>query len=124
MGAELDAVFIELAQIAKAPDLESARVGEDGALPAHEPMQTAHLADGIDTGAEIQVISVAEQDLDPELVEHRLGNALHGALRPDGHEYWSLNGRVRKVQVAAARGTFTGNDFEAQGDRKSTRLNS
>src|SRR5690242_19002339 len=59
--AELDAFFAELAHLAQAPDLEAAGVGEDGAIPAHEPVQPPKRADGFGTWPQIEVIVVAEQ---------------------------------------------------------------
>jgi hypothetical protein len=38
---KVDAVFVELAAVGQAEDLEAARIGEDRAVPAHEGVQPA-----------------------------------------------------------------------------------
>ena len=41
MGGEGDALLLDLAQLCQGKDLKAAAVGEDGAIPAHEPVQSA-----------------------------------------------------------------------------------
>ena len=60
---ELDAVFVDGAQRGEREDLESTRVGEDRAVPVHELVQAAHLADDLVAGPQVQVIGVGEDHL-------------------------------------------------------------
>ncbi len=62
--AKRDSVVIDGEQrVAEREDLETARVGEDRPVPAHEPVQPAELRDQCVAGAEVQVVGIAEQDL-------------------------------------------------------------
>ena len=61
---EPDALFgIYLATVAQREDLEAAAVGEDGAVPAVELVQTASLAKHLNAGAQIEVVGVAQNNL-------------------------------------------------------------
>src|SRR5581483_107862 len=114
MRAEGHAFFADLAQIAQAEDLEAARVGEDGARPGHEKMQTAKLADQVDSGPEVKMIGIAEQDLDAESFEHILRHAFDGGLRTDRHENGRFNGAVWRVQGSTSRGSAQFADLKSQ----------
>ena len=63
--AEPDAVVGYFPQRSHAESLEPAAVGEYGPVPAHEPMQASHLAHGPHAGPQVQVISIAQDDLGP-----------------------------------------------------------
>ena len=69
MRAEGDAVFTDLAQLAQAEDLKSTRIGEDGPRPGHETVQTAELADLINSGTQVEVVGIAKQNLNSQLFE-------------------------------------------------------
>ena len=45
VGLEIDSVLRYLSQVSKAEHLESAAVGKDRAVPGHELVKTAKLAD-------------------------------------------------------------------------------
>ena len=47
---ELDALLGDLGQVEQAHHLEAAAVGQEGAVPAHELVQPARLAQGLDAG--------------------------------------------------------------------------
>ena len=47
---EPDALLGDLGQVEQAHHLEAAAVGEEGAVPAHELVQPARLAQGLDAG--------------------------------------------------------------------------
>ena len=63
VGLEGDAVFRDLAEVGEAEDLKTAGIGEEGAGPGHEAVQSAELADQVGAGAEEKVVGVAEDDL-------------------------------------------------------------
>jgi hypothetical protein len=102
VGAELDAVGGDFAEGVEGEDLEAAGVSEDGARPTDEAMQAAHAADGLVAGAQIEVVSVAEDDFDAEGFERVLGDGFDGALRADGHEDRGFDGLMRQEETAAA----------------------
>src|SRR6185312_2287781 len=90
--------FRDLPQIAKAENLESAGVGENCARPRHESMQTAELANLIDAGAQVKMIGVAEKDLDVELFQQILRDALHRGGGADRHEHRGFDCAVGSMQ--------------------------
>jgi len=101
VGAELDAVGGDFAEGVEGEDLEAAGVSEDGARPTDEAMQAAHAADGLVAGAQIEMVSVAEDDFDAEGFEPVLGDGFDGALRADGHEDRRFDGLMGQEETAA-----------------------
>src|SRR5579862_1797307 len=97
------AFFRDFAQIGQAENLKPARIGKNRPIPTHEPVQTAHLSDGLDSGPQIKVVGIAEQNLDTQLFEHILRNALDRTKRPDRHEYRRLDFSMRSDELASAR---------------------
>src|SRR5579863_5105348 len=65
--AESHAFFSDFTQLVQTKNLKSSGVGKDGTRPCHETMQTAKLANLLNSGAEIKVISVAEKNLHAEI---------------------------------------------------------
>src|SRR5208283_5129580 len=63
MRAEANAFVGDLAELAEREDLKAAGIGEQGARPTDETVQSAHAADGLVAGAEIKMVGVAENDL-------------------------------------------------------------
>ncbi len=100
---EDDAFFDDFADTGEAEDLKSAGIGEDGARPGHEAVQSAEGADELVTGAQVEVIGIAEEDLDVEILgEVALGEALDGGLGADGHEDGRADIAVRGMQYPGA----------------------
>ena len=62
---------------------ESVRIG---AIPAHELLHPAQLADGLDPRPQIEMVGIVQQDLDAELLQDVLGHAFDRGHRADGHE--------------------------------------
>jgi len=114
---EEDALFGDLAELAKAPDLEAAGVGEDGTGPLHEAVEAAEGLDELVAGAQEEVVGIAEDDAGVQVGDKiPLRNSFDGGLRADGHEDGGFDGAVRGVEEAgpgAGVGT-SGEDFEAQ----------
>ena len=98
----------DLARRGEAVDLEAATVGEDGAVPAHEAMQAAHLGDEVVAGTEGEVIGVAEDHVGAGRFELVRRQSLDGGLGADGHEDGRIDGAVRSVQPAEAGGAIGG----------------
>ncbi len=94
MRTEADAFFRDLAEIAQGEDLEASGVGKQSAVPAHEAMQAAELADELVPGPEIEVIGVAQNDPRAQLFQRTLWNCLDRSLGADRHEDWGLHGSV------------------------------
>jgi hypothetical protein len=61
--AELRALLAEPAQLGQAEDLEAAGVRENGPVPRHEPVESAHVAHQLVAGTQEQVIRIGEDDL-------------------------------------------------------------
>ena len=114
MRAKGYAVFGDFAQIAQAENLEAAGIGEDGAIPRHEPLHAAQSADGVDAGTKIKMIGVVEQNLDAEFFQHILRHALDRADRADRHEDRRLDFAVRREESTGAGAAITGFNLEAK----------
>ena len=93
--------FAHRARMRQGKDLESARVGEDGAIPAHETVYAAGAPENFRTRSEQQMISVCEQNLGAGFFECASQLRLHRSLRADRHEERRLH---FVVQSAKGRG--------------------
>ena len=103
MGAEPDSFLRDLHQLLQAHHLVSAAVGEDGAVPGHEPVQPAEIADQPRARTEHQVVRVREQDARAGGFQVAGREPLHRTLRSDGHEGGRGNVTVRRRERARAR---------------------
>ncbi len=103
MRAECDAFFGDFAQLVQAENLEAAGIRQDRSRPRHETMQSAEIAHGFDSGAEVKMISVAEKNLNPEFFENILRHTFDCGRRADGHEHGSFDLAVRRDEAAGAR---------------------
>ena len=101
--AKLDAVVSHLANLGQTVNLKPAAVGEDRLVPVHEPVQSAGLADDVQSRAEEQVIRVAEQNLRPYLFEFAQVERLDAGLRADRHEHRRVDHAARGRQPAKTR---------------------
>ena len=75
-------------------------------------MQSAELAQSLDSRPQIEVISVAQQNLRAKFFEDVLRNPFNRRYRADGHEDGSCNFSVRRDQAARASGASVGFNFE------------
>ena len=75
MRTEFDTVFLYFSDFCEAENLETATVGENRQIPIHELVQTASGADDVESGAQIEMIGVAENDLRVHLVQVHAGRA-------------------------------------------------
>jgi hypothetical protein len=70
-------------------------------------MQAAEAANGLVSGAEIEVIGVAENDFCAEGFERVLGDGLDGSGGADGHEDGGLDSAVRQMELGATAAGFS-----------------
>ena len=82
-------------------DLEPTRVGDDRPLPAHEPVQAAHLGDQLGTRGEQQVKRIPENQLVAERGDVAGLERLDRALGRQWHERRRAHLAVGQVQRAA-----------------------
>jgi len=101
---ELDAVFIDGAEPCERENLKSSRVGKDRAVPAHEFVESAHLADDLVAGAKMQVVRVPENHGSAHLHEVVGIECLHRGESSDRHECRSLHIAVRRDENAGPCG--------------------
>ena len=104
-----------LPQLAQAEYLESAGIGEDRLVPGHEALHSAKLPHLLDSGTQIEVIGVVEQDLNPELFEHILRNGFDGSDGSNRHKHRRLNLAVRRDHSSGTRGA--GSCFQLERER-------
>ena len=103
MRAEFDAVRFDFPDFGEAENLEAAAVGEDRPFPIHEPVQSAGGADDVESGPDVEVISVAEDDLRAHLEQFARVERLDAGLGADGHEDRRVHDAVRGGQSAQPR---------------------
>jgi hypothetical protein len=72
-------------------------------MPIHELVQTAGGANDVEAGAQVEMISVTENDLRAHLVKFTRVERLDTGLRADGHEHGRLDDAARGGQSAEAR---------------------
>ena len=75
MRVERYAFLGNVAQLGKAEHLKSAAVGQDRAVPAGKLVQAAHIGYQLITGAQMQVVGVAEHYLGADLLQILRGQA-------------------------------------------------
>src|SRR4029450_9002688 len=102
--AELDAGFGDLSELRETEHLKSAGVGQDRAVPAHEAVESAELANQIVSGPEKQMVRVGEHDLGAGGGELVGPERLHGGVTADRHEERRLDAAVRGRQAPGAGG--------------------
>ena len=97
------AVFLHLANFCEAENLKAPAVGENRQLPIHELVQSAGSRDDFQAGPDVQVISVAEDDLRAALQKFARVHRLDAGLRADGHINRRVHDAVRGGQFAEPR---------------------
>jgi len=86
-------------------NLKAAAIGQDGAVPTHEPMQPTKFCDQIASGAQRKVIGVPEQDIGPGSDHLVDGQPLDRPLSPDRHKGRGLDDSVWQMKLATPRGS-------------------
>jgi len=75
-------------------------------------LQPAHFSDRFDTGPQIKMIGISEQDLDAQLFQQILRNALDRAERSHRHEDRRFDLSMRSDEFASAGGAAGGFNLE------------
>ncbi len=107
VAAELHALLVECPQGLQGEHLKSARVGEDRARPSHERVQAAEGPDQFRPRAQMEVIGVGQQHLDPGGAQLARIQRLDRPHRADWHERRRLDDAVwgrEHTGAGAARG--------------------
>ena len=110
--AEDGALFGDPALFGKRVDLEAARIGEDVAVPGHEPVQSTHLRHQRGARTKQQVVRVRQDDLRADALQIVGRNRLHGGGGAHRHELRRVDLSVRKQELAPARGAVGMGDGE------------
>ena len=104
MRLEPYALFgFDLATAGKREHLEASAIGEDGAVPAVETVESAGGLDDIHTGTEIEVVGVAKNNLRFHIITQIIDmNGFYRTHRTHWHKDRSLNRAVVGVDDASA----------------------
>ena len=115
VGLEFYPFFADFAPIFKAVHLKTAAVGEHRSVPGRERMKPAGCLEDVDSGAQVQVVGVAQNDVCTGVVGQQVGtHRLYSPLGADRHENRGRHdamGRVKEAGSCARMGVF-GLDFE------------
>ncbi len=118
VGAEGDAVLVDLAQRTERHHLKPARIGEDRPRPVHEPVQAAKPRDALRAGAEEEVIGIGEHHLRPRrphrLRRHRLDRGRGADRHETGGEHLAMRGGETSSPRRAGGGGGLGLQGEAE----------
>ena len=103
VGLEDHAILADFGELVEAEDLESAGIGEDGARPGHEFVESAEVPDGLVAGPQEEMVGVRQDDLGIEFNFDVAGeDAFQGGLRPDWHEDRGFNDAMCGVDQSRA----------------------
>lgn len=103
MRAEFHAVFFNLPNFRQTKNLKTAAVGENGQIPIHEFVQATGGADDGESGTQVEMVSIAENNLRAHLMKFARVERLDAGLRADGHEHRRLNDAMHSDQFSQAR---------------------
>src|SRR5690242_19662917 len=121
MRLKTRALFGNFAHRGQAENLISAAIGENRPVPAHKSMQPAEFPDQLSPGAQIEVISVAQQNLAAEILEVPGQDRFHRTLSADRHECRGFYNAVGRHETAesgpACGGLFDYSEMHASGIR-------
>ena len=107
MGMEGHALFGDVAQLGETEHLESAAVGEDGAVPAGELVQAAQLCHQLVPRTQVQVVGVAQHHLAANVLQVKGGQtALDGGGGGHVHERGRLHRAVHRFKLPPACGVL------------------
>jgi hypothetical protein len=102
MRAKRHTFLSNFTKLVQAENLKAPGVSQDRPPPRHEAVQSAQLAHGIDSGAQVEVIRISEKDLNPEFFENILGHSFNGRHGADRHEYRCFDFSVGSDQTPGA----------------------
>ena len=101
MGAECHAFFADFAEIVQTKNLEAAGIGENGSIPRHKPVQSAHLPNCVDSWTQIEMVGIGEQNLDAEFLYTSCETPLT-SKRSNWHENGRLDFSMGSDELARA----------------------
>lgn len=125
MGAEENSVFAHFAETVEAKYLEAARIRENGAVPVHEAVEAAELADEFMAGAEVEVVGIRENDFGVEFRGEVIGGEpFHRRLRAHRHKDGGFDGAVGGMQHSGPGAGFraSGLEFKAKSGFQSSSI--
>ncbi len=111
--SKLDPLLGDPSHFAEAEHLETAGIGEDRTVPAHETMQPAVHPNDVRSGTQPQVKRVAEDHLCPHATQVKRAHGLDRAIGADRHECRRFHHAMRQREPAPACRTVPGNDVES-----------
>ena len=117
--AERHAFLADLAHGAEAEDLETAGIGEDRPVPAHEAVQAAVGFDDFRAGAQHQVEAVGENHVGAGFPHLPGVQALHRAVGAHRHERGGAHLAAGEAQHAGPRRAVALFEFESHGGQLS-----
>src|SRR2546425_6684858 len=79
-------VLAQFAQVTRAEALEAATIGEDGAMPVHEEVQSTKIANQSGAWSQHQMVGVSKNDVRTSLAQLFRGDTFDAGLGADGHE--------------------------------------
>lgn len=115
MGLEGNTILIKLAQLRQRHDLKATAIGQNGMGPVHELMQAAQFRDALRTGAQHQMISVAEHNISTERAHLIRIHGLDCGRRANRHEGGRANNAARHGERASSRHAITGMNSKREG---------
>src|SRR3954453_10716987 len=119
MRAEAHSFFLYFAQFAQAEYLESAGIGKQRSIPAHELVQPAEFAHQLMSRTKIKMIGVPQNDLRAEISRSKvfqnvLGDRFDRACCAHRHEGRCFYRPVGAMDARLTGGTGLGLDCEGQ----------
>ena len=106
------ALLGHLAPVREREHLETARIGEDRAVPRHEAVQAAVRLDHLEPRAQEQVEGVAEHHFRAEVSQLPGQHALHRTVGADRHERRRLDRSTREGHAATPRAAVLAQQLE------------
>jgi hypothetical protein len=97
--AESDTLGGDLPEGGQRKELIASGVGQDVALPAGKRVEPACGADDVDARSEVEVIGVAEYEVDAHLLQPLMRDGLDGSIGSDRHEERGFDRSVRQLDT-------------------------
>ena len=107
MRPERDAFLRNFAETGETENLETAAIGQNGAVPIHKLMQAAHFPDNIYSRPEVEVVVIGQDHTDIDLFKLAGSNGFNGGLAADRHKDGGFHravGSDQPTQTGAAVG--------------------
>src|SRR5579871_3568401 len=103
MRLELDSVRADSSQPGQTEDLKSAAIGQERAIPTAEPMQPARPRDQFLSGAQVQMVGIAQYQGKADLSKFLRRHRFDGCLGSDRHKDRRLDRGMGQGQASATR---------------------